>query len=199
MKSNHSNIVVYLKGIMIAELEHILDFIYNGEASVAEADIHRFISTGKELKIKGLEEDFALNNSETRIESPIEMRQIYQSNENESIHENMDDNFQNRLRTDEDVELRIEIDTEVNWNKDNSKTSCPICNKKYDSQWNVRRHMEGKHGLDMSLKSTRKLFKIQPTKRQCPHCKSWFGGIHKHIKVCKNKEITGESVKSQTW
>merc|ERR1712086_1134903 len=32
MKSNHTNMLIYLKGISSAELEHLTDFMYNGEA-----------------------------------------------------------------------------------------------------------------------------------------------------------------------
>ena len=69
------------------------------------------------------------------------------------------------------------------------KTSCPICDKRYESGWSVRRHMEGHHGISMG--TIKKDYKIEPTKKQCPFCNYWFGGIHSHMKVCK-KRLMGE-------
>ena len=55
LKTNNSNMLIYLKGIRSAELQHIADFMYNGEASINEEDITSFLETGKELQIKGLQ------------------------------------------------------------------------------------------------------------------------------------------------
>ena len=55
MKSNHSDMLVYLKGISSDKIEHVIDFIYNGETFLAQEDLNAFIETGEELKIKGLE------------------------------------------------------------------------------------------------------------------------------------------------
>ena len=54
-KSNHTNMLVYLKGISSEKLEQVLDFIYNGEVSINQEEIMVFIETGKELQVKGLE------------------------------------------------------------------------------------------------------------------------------------------------
>ena len=54
LKNNHTNMLIYLKGISSAELEHVTDFIYNGEASITQEEMNNFLETGKELKVKGL-------------------------------------------------------------------------------------------------------------------------------------------------
>ena len=54
-KSNHRNMLIYLKGISSTELEHITDFLYNGEASVAQEELKEFLEAGKELQVKGLQ------------------------------------------------------------------------------------------------------------------------------------------------
>ena len=46
MKSNHSNMLVYLKGISSDKLEPVIDFIYNGEAFITQEQIKEFIETG---------------------------------------------------------------------------------------------------------------------------------------------------------
>merc|ERR1719232_1493178 len=55
MKSNHSNMLVYLKGLKGAKLAPVIDFIYNGEAFITQEELKEFIGTGKELQVKGLE------------------------------------------------------------------------------------------------------------------------------------------------
>ena len=47
--------LIYLKGVSKAELEPVLDFLYNGEAFVAQEKLKLFIKTGKDLQVKGLE------------------------------------------------------------------------------------------------------------------------------------------------
>merc|ERR1712086_741798 len=54
MKTNHSNMLIYLKGIYSAELEPIIDFLYNGEAFITQEYLTTFLGTAKELQIKGL-------------------------------------------------------------------------------------------------------------------------------------------------
>ena len=56
LKNQHKNPLIYLKDIRHVDLEMVLKFIYLGECEVAEQDINSFITTGKELKIKGLAE-----------------------------------------------------------------------------------------------------------------------------------------------
>merc|ERR1719233_825275 len=55
LKSNHTNMMIYLKGISSDTLEPVIDFIYNGEVSITQEQLKVFIETGKELLVKGLE------------------------------------------------------------------------------------------------------------------------------------------------
>ena len=55
LKSNQTNMLIYLKGINSVQLEHLLDFIYNGEASVGQEELKEFLETGKELQVKSFE------------------------------------------------------------------------------------------------------------------------------------------------
>merc|ERR1712129_634790 len=49
-KTNHSNMLIYLKGISSAELEPATDFIYNGEACITQEYLTKFLGTAKELQ-----------------------------------------------------------------------------------------------------------------------------------------------------
>ena len=55
LKSNQTNMLIYLKGIDSVQLEYILDFLYNGKASVGQEELKEFLETGKELQVKGFE------------------------------------------------------------------------------------------------------------------------------------------------
>jgi len=55
LKSNQTNMVIFLKGINSVQLENLLNFIYNGEASVEQQELKKFLETGKELQMKGFE------------------------------------------------------------------------------------------------------------------------------------------------
>ena len=58
LKTNHKNMLIYLKGITSVELSHVTDFMYNGEASVTQDELNQFLETGRELKVKGLQGDW---------------------------------------------------------------------------------------------------------------------------------------------
>ena len=50
MKSNHNNMLIYLKGISSAQLEPIIDFMYRGEAFITQDELKQFLETGKECR-----------------------------------------------------------------------------------------------------------------------------------------------------
>ena len=70
LRSHSQNMLVYLKGINSGELQHAMDFLYNGEASVTNEEIALFFETGKELQIKGLEGGFIDN------QEPVEASEV---------------------------------------------------------------------------------------------------------------------------
>merc|ERR1711983_747382 len=43
LKSDHTNMLVYLKGIRKDQLETVIDFIYNGEAYITQEDLKTFL------------------------------------------------------------------------------------------------------------------------------------------------------------
>ena len=69
VKSNHVNMLVYLKGISFADLEPVINFLYNGEAFVAQEEVEKFVKTGKELKVKGLSSELKGTGGHTQAQS----------------------------------------------------------------------------------------------------------------------------------
>merc|ERR1719507_268455 len=56
-RSNHTNMLIYLKGISSAELGHVTDFLYNGETFITQEELKQFLETAQELQVKGLQGD----------------------------------------------------------------------------------------------------------------------------------------------
>ena len=53
----HPNPYIYLRGIKLQHLNSVLTFMYNGEAEIAEDDIHFVLDVAKDLKVAGLTEN----------------------------------------------------------------------------------------------------------------------------------------------
>ena len=51
---SHPNPLIYLRGVQLADLESILDFMYNGEVSVSQANLNAFLALAEDLQVKGL-------------------------------------------------------------------------------------------------------------------------------------------------
>jgi len=49
-----SSHVLYLRGVQSQDLEYILNFMYNGEVSLAQDQLNSFLSVAEDLQIKGL-------------------------------------------------------------------------------------------------------------------------------------------------
>lgn len=58
----HQHPLVYLKGIKFSDLQSVLNFMYQGEVSVAQDELNSFLAVAEDLKVKGLTQ----NQSENR-------------------------------------------------------------------------------------------------------------------------------------
>ena len=82
-KTKHPSPFIYLKGIKRLDLEYIVNFLYNGEAYIAQDELNKFLATAQELQVKGLQtnqcDENVQNqcvNAETKLrESEMEYRQ----------------------------------------------------------------------------------------------------------------------------
>merc|ERR1719322_456080 len=91
LNSHHSNILVYLKGIRIAQLESLIDFIYSGEAFITQEDLKLFLEAGKELQVKGLQGELQ-GVQENKL---VERRINHYNNEDDKLNnKNIDQDFE---------------------------------------------------------------------------------------------------------
>ena len=77
-RTKNQHPLLYLKGVQHADLNHILDFIYYGEVSIAQENLNAFLSVAEELKIKGLTQtnlNVKENKTKTKGAQPPVVRQ----------------------------------------------------------------------------------------------------------------------------
>jgi len=55
-RNPHTHPLIYLRGVKLNNLQSVLDFMYTGEANVAQEELNSFLAVAEELKIKGLTE-----------------------------------------------------------------------------------------------------------------------------------------------
>ena len=150
MKTDQPNMLIYLKRITSHQLQHILNFIYNGEVSVAEEEVKLFLESGKELQIKGLEEAFLTLPSDSQIKN----REQHRENDDKTLAK--DD-----ILDESNVQLKIEIQTENSELDDQIQKmvlktkggyKCNICGRisTKNRKQSLQRHAET-HIMGMSL------------------------------------------------
>jgi len=55
-RDSHPRPMIYFRGVKLADLEALMDFVYKGDAYVAQPSIHSFLALAEDLKVKGLSE-----------------------------------------------------------------------------------------------------------------------------------------------
>ena len=56
-RNPHQHPLIYLKGVKLSDLASILNFMYLGEANIAQDDLNKFLAVSEELQIKGLTQE----------------------------------------------------------------------------------------------------------------------------------------------
>jgi len=70
-----SSHVLYLRGVQSQDLEYILNFMYNGEVSLAQDQLNSFLSVAEDLQIKGLTQNSPESNNSRASASNSNMTQ----------------------------------------------------------------------------------------------------------------------------
>ena len=183
-KLSHSNPLIYLTGVNSSELEHVLDYIYEGEVQLFQDNLDNFLNVAQKLKIKGLIGGNEENNEEKIRYEEEEIKASsdggeWQTESIDSGHENLPDhpktNFRSMVRVNDlnsdDTKERIEqlILQHVNgW-------QCLQCGKTSNKRDTIRRHVE---------------IHIDGLSYECPKCFQTFNtksNLYSHNKVCINK------------
>jgi len=193
IKSNHSNMLVYLKGISCDKLDPVIDFIYNGEAFITQEQLKVFIETGKELQVKGLEGELTgvEENTDENMTHSQERKQRYNDNEEEVFTVSADDKDDIAARINEgNQQLRIndELCLQINEmiEKNGGAWRCKICGKTSRDKTDINRHAE-RHieGMSHACHICNKTFQNRHS------LTSHISRIHSELFSCEICEKTG--------
>jgi len=160
-KSKHQSPFVYLKGIRSVYLGYILDFLYNGEASIAQDELATFLETARELQVKGLQ---------SKVENVTNQNQTLEDKNEESDYpssdisvadlelenvvsivdatEQLEDIFDSYLpKSDNEVSLNnanYELDTQIEQmlGKKGTLWECRYCGKMAKRKKDLKKHIE---------------------------------------------------------
>ena len=91
-KADHHKPMIYLNGVEFKQLNHILDYIYEGEVQLYQEDLDNFLGVAQKLKINGL----------------IEGKEMKESNYSQDVNE-PDEDFENLENTQSSYVKDIEV------------------------------------------------------------------------------------------
>merc|ERR550534_1814109 len=98
-KNSHEHPLIFLYGIRIADVHSILEFIYNGETEVAENGLDMLLSTGGNLRIKGLTEASETKGSEEEEQQLQQTwKKQFEANKGEDQSPSMEDELDHTER-----------------------------------------------------------------------------------------------------
>ena len=191
-KSNHSNMLVYLKGISSVKLEPIIDFIYDGEVSITQEQIKMFIKTGKELLVKGLDDELTgiSENTDENLMDNQKSEYTYEKYEDTDLGEDtvaLMDKGSLQLRTNNTLDQQIDEMIE----KNEGAWKCKICGKISGRKDEIRSHTEIHiDGMSHSCHVCSKTFKNRPG------LNTHILSIHSELFSCDICERTGMNRKA---
>jgi len=140
LRNNHSNIYIFLKGVIGAQLEQITDFLYYGEASISQDEMKQFFETARMLQVKSLQGDLQTFDQEEQ-----EPKYEIINKNSEIVYENKDDlilqeSFGNSLISSVDsVHNTIERQTPlINFNNDLDHRIEELIERTEDDRWKCK-------------------------------------------------------------
>ena len=158
----HPNPYIYLRGIKLQHLNSVLTFMYNGEAEIAEDDIHFVLDVAKDLKVAGLTEnekdlepEFVMEEAAKVSRKLEELKKKLSSSISEKKEavtvptENNNDKEEVHHQTDSDLDEKALLKMEKV--KDaNGKVSwvCKDCGFSSNDKTRTRRHVKSNHLKD---------------------------------------------------
>jgi len=193
MKSNHTNMLIYLKGISSAQLENVTDFIYNGEAFIAQEELKIFLDTAKELQINGLQGE--LQGIGQSVPNDI---RIYQDSEikteksnNKSRQQDSLNNLSDPYLVKDDTSVTLKTNDQINFQVEEmiegfaGGSRCKVCGKTADTKQVIRRHAETHiEGVSHDCSICSKTFSIRRNLKQHIY------NIHSELLSC---DVCGKS------
>ena len=187
MKSNNGNMLVYLKGISSDKLEPVINFIYNGEVVITQEQLGVFIEMGKELKVKGIEDELTgiSENIAGNQMSIDESEQKYDSYEDSKVVTNLSDDTEGSaaemdegyIQQKTNNEISVQINKMIE--KNEGMWKCNICAQTSKTKQNMQIHAE-KHieGISSACHICNRIFTTRHS------LNGHMSGIHSELLSC---------------
>jgi len=192
MRTNHSNMLVYLKGISSDKLEPVIDYIYNGEVFITQEQVEVFMETGKELLVKDLEGELS-----GIAENTTEIGQRYDNYKDEKIFtDTVGEDYDTVANVGEEIiqpKTINEVCQEIYemMGKNEGVWKCRICGKTGTHKQTIKNHAEiHMEGISYSCHVCSKTF----SNRNCLNVH--ISGIHSELFSCDICGKTGMNRKS---
>jgi len=156
-KNQNLNVFIVLSGVESKELEHILDYIYDGEVQLFQHDLDKFLDTAQKFKIKGLtgnedegkveKENFVQNdkvdqlfhsgqNEDSKTNSMIKSQDLKTTDQNISKHRSSN----NSIVNESDINVKEIVSQMIYQNGE--KWACYDCNKEAKTKGSIELHAE---------------------------------------------------------
>ena len=181
----HQHPLIYLKGIKYDDLQSVMKFVYLGESEVGQGDLETFLSTAKDLEIKGLSD-----NEIERSPAPQHKIKEYQEGSDKAfvvkdsiigkyedeIVENENCNTEEMIPSIQDIRFKgnssemIPYEELSSITRENGKLPCDKCEYQADRAFELIRHKQAKH---------------EGVKYQCNFCEqsySFKSAVNRHQK-----------------
>ena len=195
LQSNNKSkeIILCLENISHEELNHLLDYVYNGEVNIEQEQLDRFLTIAQRFQLEGLisdeNDEFEPEDTHTSVmNNPNEIRplsktenvdhkkQITQNCVKENIKISCEE-FQTVEELDEKIKenlTKVDVDGTKKW-------QCIICNQVSQDLSNAKFHAEVHfEGLSFSCQNCDKTFRSRNALRS-----------HKGRRRCNGKLISG--------
>ena len=176
LKSNHANMLIYLKGISSPQLENIIDFMYNGEVFIVNEELKVFLEASKEIQVKGLQGDLSDIGGNVH-EKPVmdqhdEVENKYSNEEGalEECHKDtLEESVDSPIRLEgtipkivaENIQTNVDLDLQVQQmiDKNEGVWNCKVCGKTTIQKQHIKQHAE-QHigGLSLACNICSKIF-----------------------------------------
>ena len=126
----HTHPLIYMTGIESKYLSTLMDFIYNGEANIAEEDLQEFMNIAQELKVDGLKDKEQAE--ETKFTSILKSNEafIFKFREFHGIKENQNQQIQEPEELTLPLKVETDIDSIVIQKEDYIKEECILISDK---------------------------------------------------------------------
>ena len=173
----HQHPLLYLKGVKYNQLQAILKFVYLGQVEIPQEFLSDFVSTAKDLEIKGLSEEDTIkdiaDNKSSKINDDVEML-IEEKPNLQTIEEFalLNENLEHKevIMNEENFLVANNV-IETNFIGD--RYSCENCEYETLDQSNFRRHIKMHTGVRYPCE-------------QCEYKATQMSNLKRHTKNCHN-------------